>query len=194
MPAEREVIDLDEHNQRSTTTGSVVSDGLLTRRKMSVGLVAAFVAGGVLGGLGVSELRDAREERERRASVALVAVPVSIAGESSDVSGVLQMDGQLAVTNAGQAPVTVRTAAGQGPGAQVRDTGASQVLGPGDTGLIDVELRFECATAFESSILPMRFSVETDDRQVREIDYPVALVGSVWHARAEQPCARTSVG
>lgn len=39
-------------------------------------------------------------------------------------------------------------------------------------------------------MLPMRFSVETSDRQVREIDYPVALVGSVWQVRTEQPCAQ----
>ncbi|MBQ1051980.1 hypothetical protein KBX50_26420 [Micromonospora sp. C51] len=192
MPAEREVIDLDEHDRQSTGAGRAAPDRLRSRRKMSVGLVAAFVAGGVLGGLGVSELRDSREERERHASVALVAVPVSIAGEGSYVSGVLRMDGQLAVTNAGQAPITVRTATGQGPGAQVRDTGESGLLRPGDTDLIDVELRLECATAFESGHLPMRFSVETDDRQVIEIDYPVALGGSVWQVRAEQPCARTS--
>ncbi|WBB54334.1 hypothetical protein [Verrucosispora sp. WMMD573] len=81
------------------------------------------------------------------------------AERGSDVSGVLRMDGQLAVTNAGQAPITVRAATGQGPGAQVRDAGESELLGPGDTGLIGVELRFECETAFESGHLPMRFSV-----------------------------------
>ncbi|MET8550897.1 hypothetical protein ABZ356_10370 [Micromonospora zamorensis] len=95
MSAEREVIDLDEHNHRSTAAGSVVSDRLLTRRKVSVRLVAAFVVGGILGGFGVSELRDSREERERNASVALVAFPASIAGVGSDVPGVLQLDGHL---------------------------------------------------------------------------------------------------
>ncbi|MEV2242203.1 hypothetical protein [Micromonospora sp. NPDC049891] len=189
MSAEREAIDLDEHNRQPTTAGSGAPDRLLARRKMAVRLVAAFVAGGVLGGFGVNELRDSREERERIASVALVAVPVSIAGGGSDVPGVLQMDGQLAVTNAGQAPITIRSATGQGPGALVRDTGSSRSLRPGDTGLIDVELRLECATAFESDLLSMRFSVETGDRQVREIDYPVALAGSAWQARTEQPCA-----
>ncbi|GIJ37506.1 hypothetical protein [Micromonospora andamanensis] len=194
MSAEREVIDLDEHDRQSTAAGRAAPDRLLSRRQMTVRLVAAFVLGAVLGGLGVSELRDSREERERHASVALVAVPLSVAGGGSVVSGVLQLDGQLAVTNAGQAPITVRAATGQGPGAQVRDTGASRLLGPGDTGPIDVEMRFECATAFDSGLLPMRFSVETDDRQVIEIDYPVALGGGVWQVRAEQACARTSVG
>ncbi|NYH42725.1 hypothetical protein HNR22_002452 [Micromonospora jinlongensis] len=37
----------------------------------------------------------------------------------------------------------------------------------------------------------MRFSVETGDRRTREIDYPIALVGSVWHVRTEQPCAHS---
>jgi hypothetical protein len=189
MSAEREVIDLDEHNHQPTAAGSVVPDRLLARRKMSVRLVAAFVVGGVLGGFGVSEMRDSREERERNASAALVAFPASIAGGGSDVPGVLQMDGQLAVTNAGQAPITVRAAIGQGPGALVRDTGKSRLLRPGDTDLIDVKLRLECATAFGSELLSMRFSVETGDRQVIEINYPVALVGSIWHVRTEQPCA-----
>ncbi|MFI6258853.1 hypothetical protein ACIBCL_22505 [Micromonospora zamorensis] len=189
MSAEREVIDLDEHNHQPTAAGSVVPDRLLTRRKTSVRLVAAFLVGGVLGGFGVSELRDSREERERNASVALVAFPASIAGVGSDVPGVLQLDGQLAVTNASQAPITVRAATGQGPGALVRDTGKSRLLRPGDTELINVELRLECATAFGNELLSMRFSVETGDRQTREIDYPIALVGSIWHVRSEQPCA-----
>ncbi|MGC5309243.1 hypothetical protein [Micromonospora zamorensis] len=182
------MIDLDELHQ-STAAGDVVPDRLATRRKMSVRLVAAFVVGGVLGGFGVSELRDLREERERNASVALVAFPASIAGVGSDVPGVLQLDGQLAVTNASQAPITVRAATGQGPGALVRDTGKSRLLRPGDTDLINVELRLECATAFGSELLSMRFSVETGDRKTREIDYPIALVGSIWHVRTEQPCA-----
>ncbi|MFB9853056.1 hypothetical protein ACFFMR_22005 [Micromonospora andamanensis] len=191
MSAGREVIDLDEHNRQLTAAGSGAPDRLLARRKMAVRLVAAFVAGGLLGGFGVNELRDSREERERHASVALVAVLVSIAGGGSDVPGVLQLDGQLAVTNPGQAPMTVRSATGQGPGVLVRDTGSSRLLRPGDTGLIDVKLRLECATAFESDLLSMRFSVETGDHQVREIDYPVALVGSTLQARTEQPCARS---
>ncbi|GIJ78533.1 hypothetical protein SAMN05443287_109122 [Micromonospora phaseoli] len=187
MSTGREVIDLDEQNHQSTAAGSVVPDRLLARRKMGVRLVAAFVVGAVLGGFGVHELRDSQEERERNASVALVAFPVSIAGGGSDVDGVLQLDGQLAVTNAGQAPITVRAATGQAPGALVSDTGRSRLLRPGGTDVIDVKLRLECATAFGGELLSMRFSVETGDHQVREIDYPVALVGSSWHA--EQPCA-----
>ncbi|WBB91999.1 hypothetical protein [Verrucosispora sp. WMMC514] len=187
MSTRREVIDLDEHDRPA---GALVPDRLLARRKMTVRLVAAFVVGGVLGGLGVNELRDSREQRERNASIALVAVPVSISGGGSEVPGVLQLDGQLAVTNAGQASVTVRAATGQGPGAVVQDAGAFPSLSPGHTELLDVKLRLDCATAFESEMLSMRFSVETSDRQIREIDYPVALVGSVWQARTEQPCAQ----
>ncbi|MFU8870858.1 hypothetical protein [Micromonospora sp. SL4-19] len=189
MSAEREVIDLDEHNHQSATVGNVVPDRLLARRKMSVRLVAAFVVGVVLGGFGVNELRDSREERERNASVALVAFPASIAGGGSDVPGVLQMDAQLAVTNAGPAPITVRAATGQLPGALVRDTGKTRLLRPGGTGWIDVKLRLECATAFGSEPLSMRFSVETGDRQIREVSYPVALLGSIWHVRTEPMCA-----
>ncbi|MEG3633396.1 hypothetical protein [Micromonospora palythoicola] len=190
MSTQREVIDLDEHDRPSTAAGAQVSDHLRARRKMTVRLVAAFVVGGLLGGLGVNELRDSREQRERNASVALVAVPVSISGGGSDVPGVLQLDGQLAVTNAGQASVTVRAATGQGPGAVVQDAGIFRSLSPGHTGLLDVKLRLDCATAFEGAMLPMRFSVETSDRQVKEIDYPIALAGSVWQARTEQPCAQ----
>lgn len=189
MSAEREVIDLDDHDNRSAV-GSVAPDRLVASRKTIVRLVAAFVVGGVLGGLGVSELRDSREERERTASVALVAFPASVDSFewTVDVPGVVQMDGKLAVINAGPAPITVRAATGQGRGGLVRYTGESRLLRPGDTDLIDVKLSLECATAFGSEPLPMRFSVETGDRQTREVSYPIALVGSVWH-QAEQPCS-----
>ncbi|MEU0080406.1 hypothetical protein ABZY58_21095 [Micromonospora tulbaghiae] len=189
MSAEREVIDLDEHIHQPAESGSATPDRRRARRWMRVRLVAAFVAGVVIGGVGVSELRDSREERQRTASVSLVAFPASGGGGGSDVKGVLQMDGQLAVINAGPAPITVRAATGQGPGVLVRDTGQSRQVRPGGTGWIDVKLRLECSIAFGSEPLSMRFSVETGDRQIREVSYPVALVGSVWQRGAELPCA-----
>ncbi|WP_218106734.1 hypothetical protein [Micromonospora pallida] len=187
MPAEHDVIDLDEHDQRPAES-SGTPDRLMARRKTNARLVAAFVVGAVLGGVGVSELRDSRDERKRNASVSLVAFPASSSSGSSDVTGVLQMEGQLAVINAGPAPITVRAATGQRPGIQVRDNGRSRLLRPGGTGWIGVKLRIECSTAFESEPLSIRFSVETADRQVREVSYPVAVRGSAWHQGAERPC------
>lgn len=190
MSAERGCIELDERDRRPAVVGGVAGDRLLSARKVSVRLVAAFVVGVVLGGLGVNGLRDSREDRERNSSVALVALPASVSGGGSDVPGVLRLDGQLAVINAGPAPITVRGAAGQGPGVLVRDTGRSRLLRPGGTGWIDVNLRLECASAFGNEPLSMRFSVETGDRHMREVRYPVALRGSVWHFRAEPSCVR----
>ncbi|OZV78390.1 hypothetical protein CA850_19470 [Micromonospora echinospora] len=189
MSAEREVIDLDEHDYEPAASGGATPDGLMVRWKMNVRLVAAFVVGVVLGGVGVGELRDSREERERNASVSLVAFPASTRSASSDVTGVLQMNSQLAVINAGPAPITVRAATGQRPGVRLHDIGKSRLLRPGGTGWIDVRLRIECSVAFASEPLSLRFSVETADQQVTETSYPVALVGSTWHQDAEQPCA-----
>lgn len=152
-------------------------------------LVAALVVGVVLGGVGVNELRNSREERERNAAVSLVAFPASISSGGSDVTGVLEMDGQLAVINAGPAPITVHAATGERSGIRVRDTGQSPLLRPGGTGWINIKLRIECATAFVSEPLSIRFSVETADGQAREVSYPVAVVGSLWHSGVEQPCA-----
>ncbi|SCG55541.1 hypothetical protein [Micromonospora inositola] len=191
MSAEHEVIDLDEHDHPPAESGGTTPDRLGARRKMNVRLVAAFVVGAVLGGVGVSGLRDSRDERERNASVSLVAFPEYSGSRRTDIetiTAVVQMGGQLAVINAGPAPITVRAAAGQRPGIQVRDTGQSRLLRPGGTGWIDVQLRIECSTAFESEPLSIRFSVETADRQVREVSYPVAVKGSAWDRGAEQPC------
>ncbi|MEV4122470.1 hypothetical protein [Micromonospora sp. NPDC049645] len=157
-------------------------------RKGNVRLVAAFVVGIAFGGIGVGVLRDSREARERNASVSLVAFPASFGGGGADATGVLQMDGQLAVINAGPRPITVNSATGQRPGVQVRDTGQSRLLRPGGTAWLGVKLRFECASAFGSEPLSIRFSVETADRQIREVSYPVAVMGSVWHQGAERPC------
>ncbi|MEU1841516.1 hypothetical protein [Micromonospora chersina] len=190
MSAEREVIDLDERHNQSAAVGSVAPDRFLAGWRMSARLVAAFVVGGVLGGLGVSELRDSREERERNASVALVAFPASINtwGWILEVPDHVQMTGQLAVTNAGPAPITVRAATGQGPDNLPSWTGEFRLL-PGDTDLIDVKVSLECATVFGNDPLSMRFSVETGDGQIREVSYPVAPKGSIWHSRAEPECA-----
>ena len=35
----------------------------------------------------------------------------------------------------------------------------------------------------------MRFSIETADRQIREVGYPIALMGSEWQSGAEPACA-----
>ncbi|MEU3456420.1 hypothetical protein ABZ671_22900 [Micromonospora sp. NPDC006766] len=180
MSAEREVIDLDEHDHQLSQSDDVTPNRLTAMRKMNVRLVAAFVVGVVLGGVGVSELRDSREERERNTSVSLVAFPAPISNGTSDGAGVLQMDAQLTLVNAGPAPITVRAATGERPGFRVNDFGQSRLLRPGGTGWIDVKLNIECS-AFSIEPLPVRFSVETPDRQVREVTYSVALAGSAWH-------------
>ncbi|MEU8312023.1 hypothetical protein [Micromonospora sp. NPDC048887] len=185
MLAERGVIDLDEDGRQSAVDRP---DRLMRRSKMVVRLVAVFLIGAVLGGVGVNELRNSQEERNRVGSVSLVAIPVSAGGGGSDVKGVFQMDGQLAVINTGPAPITVVAVAGEGPGVLVRGTGKSVLLRSGGTRWVDVKLRFECATAFGSEPFSMRLSVETADRQTSEVAYTVAVAGSVWHLGAERPC------
>ncbi|RNI03329.1 hypothetical protein EEZ25_11160 [Micromonospora aurantiaca] len=187
MSAEHNVIELDDHDRQSA--GRTAPVRLVAKRRRNVRLVAAFVVGVVLGGIGAGELRDSREERERNASVSLVAFPASVGSGGSDATGILRMDGQLAVINAGPAPITVSSATGQRPAVQVHDTGQSRLLRPGGTGWISVKLRIECTLAFGSEPLSIRFSVQTADRQVREVSYPVAVAGSAWHHGAERPCA-----
>lgn len=188
MSAEREVIDLDEHDHQPAESGTVTRGRLTARRKMNVRLVAAFVVGVVLGGVGVSELRASREERERNASVSVVAFPASTGSGGSNNSGTVKLTGQLALINAGPAPITVREANGQRPGVLIQGIGQSRLLPPGSTGWINVRMQFECSTAFEDEPLSMQFSVETDDRQIREVRSPTALVGSVWQLSAERIC------
>ncbi|MFG1842719.1 hypothetical protein ACGFH8_30330 [Micromonospora sp. NPDC049175] len=151
--------------------------------------MAAFAVGIVLGGAGVGVLRSSREERQRNATVSLVAFPASTSSSSGGDTEVVQMDGQLAVINGGPAPVTVKSVSGQRPGVQVQDTGHTRLVRPGGTAWISVKLRIECALAFGSEPLSIRFSVETADRQVREVSYSVAVAGSAWHQGAERPCA-----
>ncbi|MEU7590197.1 hypothetical protein AB0A95_28380 [Micromonospora sp. NPDC049230] len=179
MSAEHHVIDLVENDPQPAR--------LAASRTWNVRLVAAFAVGIVLGGAGVGVLRSSREERQRNAAVSLVAFPASSGSLGADTD-VVQMDGQLAVINAGPAPITVKSATGQRPGVQVQDTGQSRLVRPGGTTWISVKLRIECALAFESEPLSIRFSVETADRQVREVSYPVAVAGSAWHQGAERPC------
>ncbi|MEU8083825.1 hypothetical protein AB0B57_09430 [Micromonospora sp. NPDC049101] len=179
MSAEHHVIDLVENDPQPARPAA--------SRTWNMRLVAAFAVGIVLGGAGIGVLRSSREERQRNATVSLVAFPVSSGSLGADTD-VVQMDGQLAVINAGPAPITVKSATGQRPGVQVQDTGQSRLVRPGGTTWISVRLRIECALAFGSEPLSIRFSVETADRQVREVSYPVAVAGSAWHQGAERPC------
>ncbi|MFE9184111.1 hypothetical protein ACFYMB_12390 [Micromonospora haikouensis] len=193
MSGRRDVIDLDESDldeggREPTAAAGVAADRDPSGQRRNVRLVAALLAGVVLGGVGVNELRDSREQRQRNASVSLVAFPASGSGGGSDVAGVLQMDARLAVVNAGPAPITLRAVTGRGPGVVLRDTGQSRLVRPGGVEWIGVKLRLECATAFGSEPLVVRFSVETADRRTREATYPVAMRDSVWHRGAEVPC------
>ncbi|WP_433283051.1 hypothetical protein [Micromonospora sp. CA-244673] len=178
------MIDLDEQHHQPAQSGSTTADRLLTVR-----LVAAFVVGAVLGGLAVGEWRDSRAERERNAVVALVALPVSANLGGSSAQGSVELSGQLTLINTGPAPVTVRQVHAERPGVVVRSTGEGPMLPPGGARQLLVELNFECAIAFQPEPLSIRFSVESGDKQVREIGYPVALVGSDWERDARSMCA-----
>ncbi|MEV0427519.1 hypothetical protein [Micromonospora sp. NPDC050495] len=179
------MIDLDDQDQRPARPGAdPVTDG----RKVALGLVAAFVAGVVLGGVGISQLRDSRAQRERNAVVALVAVPRSANLGGSSVQGSVQLSGLLMVVNTGPAPVTVRGVTAERPGVVLRSIEDSRLLPAGGTGQVVVELRFDCTTAFQSDPLSLRLSVETGDARTREVSYPVALFGSEWHRDAMTMC------
>ncbi len=188
MPGEPSFIDLDERPAAGSVSAAARP---ATRQRTVLRLVAAFVAGVVLGGIGVTELRDSRELRERLAAVSVVAFPASVYGGTSDGNGTLKLNGQLTVINAGSVPVTIRTATGQGTGVQVRDTGSSPLLRPGGTGSINIEVQLDCATAFGVEPLSMRFSVETDDEMVAEASSPIAVRGSIWHSHSALWCADT---
>ncbi|RZU76060.1 hypothetical protein EV384_4660 [Micromonospora kangleipakensis] len=189
MSAERDVIDLDEYNDQPAEAGGASPDRLMARQKMVLRLVAAFVVGVVLGGVVVSELRDSRQQRERRSSISLVAFPASVGSGGSDGKGVLQVNGQLVVINAGPAPITVRAATAQRHGVLIRDTGQSAPIRPGGTAWIDVKARIECSVEIGDEPLSMQFSVETEGKQViREVTYPVAIVGTVWDGAPDHLC------
>ncbi|MGC5017090.1 hypothetical protein [Micromonospora sp. DT47] len=188
MSEEHGSIDLDEHNHESAGPGSIPDDRLRARQTTVLRLVAAFVAGGVLGAIGVNEMRDSREQRERTASVVLLAVPASAGSGNPNGTGLVQLSGQLALINAGPAPITVSAARAQEPGVIIHDTGQTRLLPSGGTDRIDVKVLIDCDTALESGPLPMQFSVKTDDEQVREVRHPIALVESVWHEAIERTC------
>ena len=121
--------------------------------------------------------------------VALVALPVSANLGGSSTQGSVELPGQLLLINAGPAPVTVRGARGEGPGVVVRSTGEGVGLPAGGTRQLLVELTLDCSTAFRREPLSLRFSVETADKRVGEVGYPVTLAGSDWERDAQSMCA-----
>ncbi|MEV0809812.1 hypothetical protein [Micromonospora sp. NPDC050200] len=85
------MIDLDEHNHQSAESDTTAHDRLVVRQKMTLRLVAAFVVGVVLGGFGVSQLRDSRDQRERNVVVAFVAFPQSADSGSAASEGSVRL-------------------------------------------------------------------------------------------------------
>ncbi|TDB70306.1 hypothetical protein [Micromonospora sp. KC723] len=91
MSAEHEMIDLGDHDPQSVSSGGTAPDRVMAKGKVNGRLVATFVVGLVLGGVAVSELRDAREERQRSTSISLVAFVASGGSGGGDSGGVYQM-------------------------------------------------------------------------------------------------------
>lgn len=154
---------------------------------VTVRLLAAFAAGLVLGGAAVAAWWNSRPAHTP--SVRLAALASSAAGAAPDVKGVVRVDGRLAVINAGAEPVTVRSATGTGTGVAVTSNGQAQVLRPGDTGLIGVTVRVECATVARAEPLAVDISVDTADGQRHEDGYAVTYAGSAWDRGAQRWCA-----
>lgn len=186
MAAEHGVIDLGLYSDEPAGTSS----SRAARYRTALRLAATFAAGVFLGGAGVNTLGHSREQQERNASVALIAI-AAYGGGGGSANGFAHLNVQLELINAGPAPITVRSAQADKPGVTLRDTGQSRPLDPGGIGRIDVRLALECSVAFEKEPLSVRFSVNTNDNHVREVSYPVALVGGAWHELAERACAWT---
>jgi hypothetical protein len=186
MVAQHDVIDLDGHHEPAALGGDA-RDRVAARRRLVLRLTAAFAAGAVLGGVAVGQWRDVLAERERNATVVFMVTPGSIGRGSSD-SKSAQLSGQLTVFNAGPAPVTVREASAQRPGMRIRKTGQPQVVAPSGIAGILVEMQFGCPTLLGPEPLQIGFTVETADKQVREVQYAVTLVGSAWEREAWLLC------
>ncbi|MEU1889000.1 hypothetical protein [Micromonospora sp. WMMD987] len=187
MSAEDAVIDLDADRDGSVgpTTGRARRT---VRPRIVLGLVAALVAGAVLGGWGVDRSREARARQERDATVALVAIPASADSGSTNAGGRALIEGSLAVVNAGPAPITVRSVRVESPTVLVHDLGRTRLIRPGGTGWIGVVVLSQCGETPGTEPLSVRFSVQTADGQVREAHYPVALVGSAWLDTLSRMC------
>ncbi|MGW1058761.1 hypothetical protein [Micromonospora rubida] len=191
MTASHGFIDLDVPGDEPGISDGGSPAGPRVGRKAASYLIAVFVLGVVIGGAAGAELWASRDERARAGTVALVAMPGSFGSASGSEGGrTVLPNAQLVLVNAGPAPITVRVEGAQRPGALVRDTGQSRLMRPGGTAWIDVQVTFDCATAFAPEPLPVSFSVETADHRVRRTSYPIALRGSPWQQVCERPPVR----
>ncbi|MDG4836278.1 hypothetical protein O7631_07095 [Micromonospora sp. WMMD967] len=191
------MIDLDERDHQPAESNPTAQDRPVTRQKVVLGFVAVFVVGALIGGFAVQR-RASHEQRERNLVVALVAFPQSaslgsptfqtVALDGGSDAPQVKMTGHLVVINAGPAPITVRQVAAERPGMALASAGQPRLSPLGGTGELVVELLFECSVAFFQEPLPMAFEVETEDKHVREVSYPVTLAGSDWQRVAPANC------
>ncbi|GIG90480.1 hypothetical protein [Plantactinospora endophytica] len=166
------------------------SAGAWGGRRAALHLVAVFVFGVALGGVGGDELWKSRQER---AGATLVAMPGAYNGGVGSVGdGTVRLDAQLVLVNAGSAPITVWVDGARGSGVVIGGTDRSWLVRPGGMGWVDVEVTLECATAFAPEPLDVSFSVETADRRRRQVSYPIALLGSPWQQMVQPVCEHLS--
>ncbi|MBY8874254.1 hypothetical protein K7640_20705 [Micromonospora sp. PLK6-60] len=184
MPVEPPVIDLDTQEPARPDSRRAGGAGGTVR------VLAALVVGLLVGGVGVSVLRDHRDQRARDSVVALVATPTGATETGGSAGGNAWVAGHLMVVNAGPEPVTVRSVRAQRDGLLLADDKHSVTIRSAGTGWIRVRMEFDCATQFEPTPLTLRFSVQTADRRVREVGHPVALIGSSWLETGIQICPR----
>ncbi|MFI7604488.1 hypothetical protein ACIBTV_05125 [Micromonospora sp. NPDC049366] len=182
------MIDLGDPDRQPAQSHATSPGRHLARRAMTPWIVVAFVTGVAIGGVGVDQLGDSRDEREQNAVVALAAFP-----ESAETGGVLaqgwaRLVTQMRLVNGGPAPITVRAVRMESPSVTIRGIGPPPVVPARGVGLLVVELGVECATPIQPEPLSMRFTVETTDRHVSEVDQPIVLVRSEWERDARAVC------
>ncbi len=187
MAAEHDVIDLDVAAEPATRGGLAFARDA-ARSKTALRLAAVFAAGLLLGGTGVSVLRDRQEQQERDAAVHLVATPETANLGGSGTGRQVRLQGRLAVLNVGQAPVTIRGVRADRPDVTVSSFGQPQVAQPAGTVRLLVQLRFDCPVVLDPTPLPVVFAVTTADRQAREFRFEVQLVDSAWATDARGMC------
>ncbi|BCJ76701.1 hypothetical protein CS0771_62450 [Catellatospora sp. IY07-71] len=154
MAAEHDVIDLDAAAAPAARDGLAFARGF-ARRRTALRFAAVFAAGLMLGGTGVSVLRDRQEQQERDAAVYLVATTETANMGGSGTERQVSLQGRLAVLNVGQAPVTIRGVRAERGDVTVSSFGQPQVAQPAGTVRLLVQLDSAWAADAQGMCMPL---------------------------------------
>jgi hypothetical protein len=161
-------------------------------------LVSGLLAiGGVVGGFGTYQWQAQRLQVAQESKISVLIFPgtISWAGGSAssypwigEGTNVVDMDGQVAIVNAGPSPINIQNLSVDQQGFTLRSTEKGGRIEPGEALLANVSVKISCASSDVLRGIHALLSMETMNNLSLELPSSVIFDGSPWNTEVSRAC------